>query len=64
MWELPYVINKLIEQLVHLLGFQAYINEMQGSVSKIKNVSDNVVDQVNILRSKTFSPPKIVPVMG
>jgi hypothetical protein len=33
--ELPYIINKLNEQLVYLLLFHAYISEMHGSRSKI-----------------------------
>jgi hypothetical protein len=37
MQELPYIINKLNEQLVYLLAFQAYINEMHGSRSKIRS---------------------------
>jgi hypothetical protein len=31
----PYVINKLNERLLYLLGFHAYIKEMHGSRSKI-----------------------------
>jgi hypothetical protein len=31
----PYIINKLNKQLLHLLVFQAYISEMHGSRSKI-----------------------------
>jgi hypothetical protein len=32
---IPYIINKLNEQLLHLLVLHAYINEMHGSRSKI-----------------------------
>jgi hypothetical protein len=35
MKELPFVINKLNEELVYLLGFHAYINEMHDSRGKI-----------------------------
>jgi hypothetical protein len=34
MYELPYIINKMNE-LLHLLVFHEYINEMHGSRSKI-----------------------------
>src|SRR5215469_8114800 len=43
MQNLPYIINKLNEQLVYLLVFHAYINEMHGSRSKIP--SKNLVKQ-------------------
>jgi hypothetical protein len=34
---LPYKMNKLNEELLHLLVFNAYMNEMHGSRSKIPN---------------------------
>jgi hypothetical protein len=43
MQDIPYIVNKLNEQLLHLLVFHAYINEMRGSRSKIP--SKNFVRQ-------------------
>jgi hypothetical protein len=40
MQEIPYIFNKLNEQLVYLLVFHAYINEMQVQEAKpqVKNL--------------------------
>jgi hypothetical protein len=43
MLELPYIINNLKEQLLRLLVFHAYVNEMHSSRSKIP--SKNLVGQ-------------------
>src|SRR5215510_11331937 len=57
MQELPYIINKLNEELVYLLFFHAYVKEMHGSRSKIPSKKSRPYIHISRLRVNEIDIP-------